>query len=62
MLIGVRLLNMVLGPFALTAPGLLSEIAIGVVLYGTLAAAWCLATRNPHFFRLFGKWLPERLR
>ena len=62
MLIGVRLLNMVLGPFALTAPGLLSEIVIGVVLYGTLAAAWCLATRNPHFFRLFGKWLPERLR
>ena len=62
MLAGIRLLAMLLGPFALTAPGLLIEVTAGAVVYAALAVVWCLTTKNPHFLRLFGKWLPERLR
>lgn len=62
MLAVVRLLARSMGSFAATVPGLAIEVVIGMTVYLAFALAWCLATRNAHFCRLFGKWLPMRLK
>lgn len=57
----IRLVAAVMGKGAVSVIGLLFEIAIGIVVYLMLSLVWCLKTKNDHFYRLFGKWLPKRL-
>lgn len=61
MLAVLRFLAAGLGGFAVTVPGLVLEVVGGMVVYLVLALVWCLLTKNAHFFRLFGKWIPKRL-
>lgn len=62
MVFGIRLLAGLLSASAATIPGLAAEVLAGMALYLVMALAWCLATRNANFYRLFGRRLPKRLR
>lgn len=62
MLVAVRLLAGAMGSFATTVFGLAIEVIVGMVVFIVLAVGWCLVTTNAHFFRLFGKYLPARMR
>lgn len=59
MLACVRLLVGLMGAFAATVPGLVVEVLAGSVIYAVLTIVWCIATKNVHFIRLFGRWLPK---